>query len=95
MPDKTAWTSPDSRGECFFCGKEESGYSKQDKDGEWQAACWPCVRAGLEPVEPHKRALVKTAPTEDLDADKKLVATAKEAKKVKGLAPSTVRASTW
>ena len=43
----------------------------------------------------NKRALIKTTPTEDLDADKKLVAAAKEAKKVKGLAPSTVRASTW
>ena len=95
MTDPTAYTSPETRGECAFCGKEENGYTKPDKNGMQQAACWPCVSEGLETTPATKRALVKTDKTEDLDKDAKLKAAAKEAKKVKGLAPSTQRASTW
>ena len=81
--------------DCFFCGKDDACYSKQDKDGVEQDCCWSCISEGLEPVAQQKRAAVKTEPTEDLDADAKLSAAEKEAKKIKGLAPSTVRASTW
>lgn len=95
MTDAAVWTSPEDRGTCGFCGKSEGGYAKKDANGVMQPACWPCVSKGLEPVPVQKRAAVGVTRTEDLDTDTKLAAAAKEAKKVKGLAPSTFRASTW
>ena len=40
----TAHTSPEDRGKCGFCDKEENGYAKKDENGKWQAACWECVK---------------------------------------------------
>lgn len=42
--EQVAWTSPDNRGTCGFCGKEENGYAKKGSDGNWRAACWLCVK---------------------------------------------------
>lgn len=40
------WTA--EFGKCFICGRIENGYSLQDKNGEWQTACWKCCQDKLE-----------------------------------------------
>jgi len=81
------WTSPDNRGKCGFCGKEEGGYAKRDANGKWQPACWPCVKPASSGAAQTKRATVGTVYTEDRDVEEP------EAKKKKnlGIAPSTYR----
>jgi hypothetical protein len=81
------YTWPGERGVCGFCGKEEGGYAKKDANGEWQAACWPCVRPeGAGAAQP-KRKLVGTIFT-DADAEEEMP---KAVKKSPGIAPSTNR----
>lgn len=80
------WTSPDTRGVCGFCGKEEGGYAKKNVDGKWTAACWPCVRPANSGDAQPKRATVGTVYTEDTDLDEP-----KPKKKNPGMVPSTHR----
>lgn len=80
------WTSPDNRGVCGFCGKEEGGYAKRDANGKWQPACWPCVRPTTAAAPQAKRATVGTVYT-DVDADEPEV----KKKKNPGMPPSTHR----
>lgn len=80
------YTFPENRGKCGFCGKEEGGYAKQNANGKWQPACWPCVRPEPQPVQ--KRAQIGTVFNEDLDIDTKV---AKKEKKAAGIPPSTHR----
>ena len=79
------WTSPDNRGKCGFCGKEEGGYAKRDANGVWQPACWPCVKPEKS-LRPEKRKPVGTVYTEDLDIEEII-----KKKKNPGMAPSTHR----
>jgi hypothetical protein len=79
------YTGPENRGTCGFCDGEEGGYAKKDGKGEWQAACWPCVRPDTAGLEQPKRKLVGTVFTGvDLDDEPAI-------KKAKGMAPSTNR----
>lgn len=83
-------TWPDERGECGFCGKEENGYAKKDANGEWQAACWPCVRPTEASAPQPKRKPVGTVFTDpDLDDPETVKKT-----KSKGMAPSSHRPKT-
>jgi hypothetical protein len=82
------YTGPENRGRCGFCNGEEGGYAKKDGKGEWQAACWPCVRPDTAGLEQPKRQTVGTVYT-DVDAD-----TPEEkpkTKKSQGMAPSSHR----
>jgi hypothetical protein len=36
---------------CFFCSKLDNGYTLQDNQGVWQAACWECVKKRLKKKE--------------------------------------------
>ncbi len=65
----TAYSFPEDRGKCGFCGKEDNGYAKRDANGQWQAACWKCVRPATAGQAQPKRKLVGTVYT-DVDADK-------------------------
>jgi len=85
--DKLAYTTPDTRGVCRWCGEEEGGYAKKDEKGEWQAACWPCVRPEKAGVAQPKRSSVGTIFT-DTDLEESEV---KPKKKAPGMAPSTSR----
>lgn len=29
---------------CHFCRKDQEGYAKQDRKGNWHPACWSCVK---------------------------------------------------
>lgn len=82
-----AHTWPDARGKCGFCGKEENGYAKKDAQGNWQAACWKCVRPVSAGAAQPKRQTVGTVYT-DIDAEK---AEPVAKKKNPGMAPSTYR----
>ena len=62
------WTSPEDRGICGFCGKEENGYAKKDDKGKWLSACWDCVRPASAGAPQPKRKLVGTTFT-DTDKD--------------------------
>lgn len=86
MVDATAYTFPEERGVCGFCGKEENGYAKRDTNGKWQAACWPCVRPESAGAAQPKRKLVGTVFT---DADVDIYQPV--AKKNPGMPPSTYR----
>jgi len=77
------YTTPDTRGVCGFCGREEGGYAKQ-KNGVWVAACWKCVKPTTTSAD-QKRKPVGTVYTEDLDVEEKLPS------KAPGLSPSTYR----
>jgi hypothetical protein len=81
------YTGPENRGKCGFCGKEEGGYAKKDANGEWQAACWPCVKPKNATAVQSKRNLVGTAFTDTSD-DKPA------ARKSPGMAPSAHRPRT-
>jgi hypothetical protein len=82
----TDYTFPEDRGVCGFCGKEENGYAKRDANGEWQAACWLCVRPENSTTTQSKRATVGTVFT-DVNTDEEKPTP----KKVPGLAPSSYR----
>jgi len=82
------WTSPDNRGKCGFCGKEEGGYARKDANGTWQPACWNCVKPAQKTVQ-EKRKSVGTVFTEDLDTD--VAIKKREREKNPGLPPSTTR----
>ena len=56
------YTSPEDRGKCGFCGKEEGGYAKRDGNGLWQAACWKCVRPAAASAPQPKRKTVGIIP---------------------------------
>jgi hypothetical protein len=84
-----AYTFPEERGVCGFCGDAEGGYAKR-KDGQWQAACWKCVKPETAGATQSKRKLVGTIYT-DVDADVVEPATKK---KNPGMAPSTNRPRT-
>lgn len=87
MVEATAYTFPEDRGVCGFCGKEENGYAKKDAKGNWQPACWPCVRPASAGAAQSKRTTVGTVYTDvDADVDEKPAP-----KKNPGLAPSTHR----
>ena len=77
------YTGPENRGVCGFCGKEENGYAKRDANGNWQAACWPCVKPAGR-MKQEKRVQVGTTYT---DVDEPEV----KKKKNPGMAPSTHR----
>lgn len=64
VDSEIAHTSPDLRGQCGFCGKEENGYAKRDAAGKWVAACWLCVRPTIAGTAQSKRKLVGTIYTE-------------------------------
>lgn len=81
------YTGPENRGTCGFCGGEEGGYAKNDDNGTWQAACWPCVRPETAGLAQPKRNIVGTVFT-DTEDDKP------EPKKSKGMSPSTHRPKT-
>lgn len=86
--DATLWSSPENRGKCGFCGKEENGYAKQ-KDGKWVAACWKCIRPASAGAAQPKRNPVGTVFTQkDEDLDERPQPTVK---KSPGMAPSTHR----
>lgn len=85
----TVYTFPGERGECGFCGKEEGGYAKKDANGDWQAACWPCVRPLVVGASQVKRKFVGTVYT-DVNADADEVKP-KAVKKNPGIAPSNYR----
>ena len=81
----TEYTTPENRGICGFCGKEENGYAKRDENGKWQPACWPCVKPKGPRPPTEKRLVVGTVYT-DTDAEEP------EAKKKNlGMAPSSHR----
>jgi hypothetical protein len=82
----TEWTSPDNRGICGFCGKEEGGYALRDENGKWQPACWPCAKPKNAVVPQRKRATVGTVYT-DVDADEP----EEKKKKNPGMAPCKSR----
>ena len=82
-----AYTFPEDRGVCGFCGKEENGYAKKDANGKWQAACWKCVKPASAGAAQPKRQTVGTVFTEVNDEDEKPKAT----KKNPGMAPSNYR----
>ncbi len=81
----TEWTSPEKRGVCGFCGKEEGGYAKKDAYGKWQPACWPCARPKNPPPPMKKRATIRIVYTE-IEVDEPA-----PKKKNPGLAPSNHR----
>lgn len=82
---KATW--PGSRGTCGFCGKEENGYAKKDEKGEWQAACWACVRPAASGAAQPKRTLVGTVFT-DTDSE---IDPETPTKRSLGIAPSKHR----
>jgi hypothetical protein len=87
MVDATAYTSPEDRGTCGFCGKPEDGYTKRDANGKQTASCWACINKERVISDQPKRQLVGTTFTPD--ADEEPPTTAK--KKSPGVAPSTYR----
>jgi hypothetical protein len=54
---------------CGFCGKDDEGYAKQDKDGRWKPACWTCVKPKGKMANPVRKIAVESPPMEDLDTD--------------------------
>jgi hypothetical protein len=60
MDKEQEYTSPENRGTCHFCGKDEGGYAKADKGGVFYAACWPCVKP-TGPFPEQKRRPVGSA----------------------------------
>jgi hypothetical protein len=90
LDPELAYTFPESRGKCGFCGKEENGYAKRDeKTGKVKAACWKCVRPAAASAPQAKRKPVGTV---FVDTDLDVVAAPEpEKKKAPGLAPSTYR----
>lgn len=69
----TEYTTPENRGVCSFCGREENGYAKKDAKGNWQPACWPCVKPESSGAAQPKRnpvGSVFTEPDKDLDTSK-------------------------
>ena len=60
LNSELAYTSPETRGTCHFCGKEEGGYAKADTDGTFYAACWSCVKP-TGPIPEQKRRPVGSA----------------------------------
>jgi hypothetical protein len=82
-----AYTFPEERGVCGFCGKEEGGYAKRDSNGKWQAACWKCVKPEHAGSSQVKRETVGTAFTETSVEEEK-----PKVKKNPGIPPSTHRA---
>ena len=84
-----AYTSPEDRGFCGFCGLPENGYAKRDeKTGKVKAACWKCVRpAAASAPQPKRKPIGTVFDDTDLDA----VVVAPEKKKALGMAPSTYR----
>lgn len=87
-----AYTSPENRGLCGFCGKEEGGYAKQDSKGKWQAACWPCVRPAAANAPQPKRHMIRSLTTNSVivtgDPDEN---PAPIKGKAPGMAPSSYR----
>ena len=91
------YTSPDNRGRCGFCGKEEEGgYAKQDKNGKWQAACWSCVKPAHTATQPKRKKIGIVY--EGVDADIVLAIDGKihgqripNKTKAPGMSPSTHR----
>lgn len=83
----TAYSFPEDRGSCGFCGKEENGYAKRDDSGNWLSACWPCVKPENAGASQQKRTPVGTTFTEDLDAEDRVV---KKPKAI-GIAPASRR----
>jgi hypothetical protein len=83
-----AYTSPENRGICCFCGKEEGGYAKRGTNGQWWAACWSCVKPAQANALQPKRKQIGTIFMEDgvTAGDDAPVAP-----KAKGMAPSTYR----
>jgi hypothetical protein len=69
---ETDYTTPEDRGVCGFCGKEENGYAMKDSDGKFKSACWNCIKKDRVISDQPKREQVGTAYTEDLDADDKI-----------------------
>ena len=80
------WTSPENRGVCGFCGGEEGGYARRDADGNWQPACWPCVRPKTPLPPMQKRATIGTVFTDLNEVDEPV-----QKKKNPGMAPSKQR----
>ena|ERR1035437_4668996 len=90
----TDYTFPEDRGICGFCGKSENGYAEKDASGNWQAACWSCVKPSKEQrdmgyAQQQKKKTVGTVFT-DVDADADEVKS-KMVKKNPGIAPSNYR----
>jgi len=83
------YTGPENRGECGFCHGEEGGYAKRDSEGNWQAACWPCVKPESSGTTLQKRAVVGTVFTDTNATDDK-----PETRKSRGVAPSSHRPKT-
>jgi hypothetical protein len=54
------WTEP-GEVKCHFCPEPDSGYALKDEQGEWQPACWTCVKriTGWKPEAPAKKNLIK------------------------------------
>jgi hypothetical protein len=88
MVKATDYTFPEARGKCGFCGKAEAGYAKKDAKGEWQSACWPCVRPASSGAAQSKRQTVGTIFT-SIDDEKDDEKPTK--KKNPGIAPSNYR----
>jgi hypothetical protein len=82
----TAHTSPEDRGKCGFCDKEENGYAKKDENGKWQASCWKYVKPEHVGASQAKRETVGTVFTDVEPEEEK-----PRAKKSPGMAPSTHR----
>lgn len=55
MDFELEYTTPESRGACGFCGKEENGYAKRDEKGNWKACCWKCIKPDVIPPDPVRR----------------------------------------
>lgn len=53
------WTP--TGGKCFFCPKPDSGYALKDNNGNWQPACWDCVKTqtNWKPQKDEKKPLNK------------------------------------
>lgn len=82
-----AWTTPENRGVCGFCGKPEGGYAKQDSNKHWRAACWPCVRpAAAGAAQPKRKPIGTVFTPKDEDAEDAPVK-----KKNPGMVPSSYR----
>lgn len=76
------YTTPENRDTCGFCGGTENGYAKKDANGEWQAACWMCVRPEKSLEQP-KRETVGTVYTEEEPEEDR-----PKTKRAPGMAPS-------
>jgi hypothetical protein len=63
------YTTPENRGTCAFCGKEEEGYAKRDSDGKMKPACWKCVKPATSGAPQPKRRPVGTTYTDESEED--------------------------